>query len=36
MRAYGLLITNGEFVAFKGEDPTMVEVAETNAGACAS
>ena len=29
---YGLLITNGEFVAFKGEDPTMVEVAATNHG----
>ncbi|MEA1951294.1 MAG: glycosyl hydrolase family 28-related protein [Planctomycetota bacterium] len=28
----GLLITNGEFVAFKGEDPTMVEVAATNSG----
>jgi len=29
---YGLLITNGQFVAFKGPDPTMVEVAETNTG----
>ena len=29
---YGLLITNGEFVAFKGEDPTMVEVAASNRG----
>ncbi len=29
---YGLLITNGEFVSFHGPDPTMVEVAETNAG----
>ena len=29
---YGLLITNGQFVAFKGPDPTMVEVAETNRG----
>ena len=28
----GLLITNGQFVAFKGEDPTMVEVAATNHG----
>jgi hypothetical protein len=29
---YGLLITNGQFVALKGPDPTMVEVAETNKG----
>lgn len=29
---YGLLITNGEFVAFKGADPTMVEVAASNHG----
>jgi hypothetical protein len=29
---YGLLITNGQFVAFHGPDPTMVEVAETNTG----
>jgi hypothetical protein len=29
---FGLLITNGEFVAFKGEDPTMVDVAATNHG----
>jgi len=29
---YGLLITNGQFVAMKGPDPTMVEVAETNRG----
>jgi hypothetical protein len=29
---YGLLITNGQFVAFKGPDPTMVEVAEANGG----
>ncbi|MBN2295629.1 MAG: hypothetical protein JXM70_24575 [Pirellulales bacterium] len=28
----GLLISNGEFVAFKGEDPTMVEVTDTNRG----
>jgi hypothetical protein len=28
----GLLITNGEFVSFKGPDPTMVEVAATNRG----
>jgi hypothetical protein len=29
---YGLLITNGEFVAMKSEDPTMVVVTETNYG----
>ena len=29
---YGLLITNGQFVAFKGPDPTMIEVAKTNTG----
>lgn len=29
---YGLLITNGEFVAFKGPDPTMVDVKKTNQG----
>jgi hypothetical protein len=29
---YGLLITNGEFVAFQGEDPTMVEVTANNRG----
>lgn len=29
---YGLLITNGEFVAFKGPTPTMVHVKETNRG----
>ena len=29
---YGLLITNGEFTAFHGENPTMVEVLETNRG----
>lgn len=29
---YGLLITNGQFVAFHGPDPTMVEVAEANRG----
>ena len=28
----GLLITNGEFVAFDGEDPTMVVVSDTNSG----
>ena len=29
---YGLLITNGEFVAMKSDDPTMVVVKETNRG----
>ena len=29
---YGLLITNGEFVAMNGEDPTMVVVTEANRG----
>lgn len=29
---YGLLITNGEFVSFHGDDPTMVVVEETNTG----
>jgi len=29
---YGLLITNGEFTSFHGDDPTMVEVMETNSG----
>ena len=29
---FGLLITNGEFVAFHGPDPTMVEVAPTHTG----
>ncbi|MBN2473951.1 MAG: hypothetical protein JXB62_05055 [Pirellulales bacterium] len=29
---YGLLITNGQFVAFKGSDPTMVEVSAGNHG----
>lgn len=29
---YGLLITNGEFTSFTGNDPTMVEVMETNNG----
>ena len=29
---YGLLITNGEFVAFKGPDPTMIDVKDTNKG----
>ena len=29
---YGLLITNGEFVSFHGPDPTMIEIAESNAG----
>ena len=29
---YGLLITNGEFVSFKGPDPTMIEIETTNTG----
>lgn len=29
---FGLLITNGEFVAMFGEDPTMVEVKDSNKG----
>jgi len=29
---YGLLIANGEFTSFHGNDPTMVEVLETNRG----
>jgi Pectate lyase superfamily protein len=29
---YGLLITNGEFTSFHGEDPTMVEVLAGNRG----
>jgi hypothetical protein len=29
---FGLLITNGEFVSFRGPDPTMVEVAKTHTG----
>ncbi len=29
---YGLLITNGEFVSFRGTNPTMVLVSETNKG----
>lgn len=29
---YGLLITNGEFTSFHGDDPTMVEVLGTNTG----
>ena len=28
----GLLITNGEFVSFEGEDPTMVIISESNKG----
>lgn len=28
----GLLITNGEFVSFRGPDPTMIRVSETNRG----
>jgi hypothetical protein len=30
--AYGILITNGEFVAMHGDDPTMVEVTAANNG----
>lgn len=30
--AFGLLIANAEFTSFHGEDPTMVEVLETNRG----
>ena len=29
---YGLLITNGEFVSFKGPDPTMINIATNNTG----
>jgi hypothetical protein len=29
---YGLLITNGEFVSFKGPDPTMIGIEKTNTG----
>ena len=29
---YALLITNGEFTSFQGEDPTMVEVLDSNKG----
>ena len=29
---YGLLITNAEFTSFHGEDPTMVDVLDTNTG----
>lgn len=29
---FGLLITNGEFTSFKGPDPTMVEVVDSNKG----
>lgn len=29
---YALLITNGEFTSFHGDDPTMVEVLESNRG----
>jgi len=29
---YGLLIANGEFTSFHGDDPTMVEVRSTNKG----
>lgn len=30
---FGILITNGEFVSFKGPDPVMLEVAATHSGA---
>ena len=30
--AFALLITNGEFTSFHGDDPTMVEVLDTNRG----
>lgn len=30
--AYGILITNGEFVAMQGNDPTMVEITSANKG----
>lgn len=30
--AFGLLITNGEFVSFHGPDPTMVRVSSSNSG----
>jgi Pectate lyase superfamily protein len=30
--AYGLLITNGEFTSFQGDDPTIVEVLGSNKG----
>jgi hypothetical protein len=30
--AYGLLITNGEFTSFQGDDPTMIEVLAGNKG----
>ncbi len=29
---YGLLITNGEFVSFRGPDPTMIDVRPSNTG----
>jgi hypothetical protein len=29
---FGLLITNAEFTSFHGDDPTMIDVAETNTG----
>jgi hypothetical protein len=29
---YGLLIANGEFTSFHGDDPTMLEVLKTNTG----
>ncbi len=32
MQPYGLLFTNGQFVAFTGEDPVQIEATETSAG----
>ncbi len=29
---FGVLITNGEFVAFPGEDPTMIRITDTHTG----
>ena len=29
---YGILVANGEFTSFHGDDPTMLDVAETNTG----
>ena len=29
---YGILIANGEFTSFHGDDPTMLDVADTNTG----
>ncbi len=32
VRPYGILITNGQFVSFRGEDPTMIVVDAKNKG----